>query len=520
VRIHSECFSGDVLGSMRCDCGPQKNHFLKMMGAKDCECAVLVYICGHEGRGNGWDNKAREYALADLHPELNHDEILCSLPGCVSDCRDYSEAAVIVYSLGMRSVCLHTNNPNKVAALERKFDPALLSVEPVPADMTNPYSLKYLLEKVDLLKHDIRLTVPSLELLSLEVRNMLEKIPFQNLSLLTGLKNTAPDDLGLCFDRNVNLLGQLKKRGFQQARVIGARTRFFCESKESHLNREQGIPLAFNHIILIVNIAGQDYLVDVGNGYPYFTPLALPKEVDSSIMCEFPPFRTNGTPSFLKYRVRMISDTPATFVMDHNRPRERADWKVNFTFCPKDSLSDDGVDEIVTAHAKDVNFGHMLHSLRISTWSLCGTTSSVILRDSSACIVQPSGEKKCIEIHTGDELAAFVQQHFGESMCSKLEMAAPALLDNVKMKTPPPLEFVHLLESYVKLTKEGRDVNTDGSSSSSTSDWRLQHEAKKSVGEAMTPVTSFMVETAAAQATPISPTTQLQTSPVGAVNDV
>jgi len=68
VRIHSECFSGDVLGSLRCDCGLQKARFIKMM--ESCERAVLLYICGHEGRGNGWDNKMREYALADEYPSV------------------------------------------------------------------------------------------------------------------------------------------------------------------------------------------------------------------------------------------------------------------------------------------------------------------------------------------------------------------------------------------------------------------------------------------------------------------
>lgn len=342
VRIHSECFSGDVFGSKRCDCGPQKNAFLKLMGESDC--AVMVYISGQEGRGNGWNNKAREYEQADLYPELDHDEILCSLPGCVSDSRDYGDAVVTLSHLGMRSICLHTNNPKKEAALKGVFDPALVSVVPVPADMTNPYSLKYLLEKVDNLGHDKGLVVPSLELLNAEVRRILENTSFQNLSLLVDRKNTATEDVGLCFDRNVSLCSQLEKHGFLQARVVGARTRCFLDSEESRLRRERGTPLGINHVVVLVGLASQDYLVDVGNHFPYFMPLALPGEVGSSNLI--------GTHhSLLRYRVLMITDQPKTFVMQHSHPGERSGWRDNYTFCPEDTLCPDDIANIVTSHA-------------------------------------------------------------------------------------------------------------------------------------------------------------------------
>jgi arylamine N-acetyltransferase len=405
-------------------------------------------MCGHEGRGNGWDAKALEYALADVYPERNHNEILTSLPGCVSDCREYGQAAAILHdSLEIRSVRLHTNNPSKVAALARKFGHARVSAVQVPADMTNPHSLKYLLEKVVLLGHDPQLVgkTPTLELLLVAVRNILEQVPFHNLSLLMGVGSTTSDDLGLCFDRNVHLFRQLEGLGFREARAVGARTRFFSESDENRLKREQDIPIAFNHIILLVKLEGRDYLVDVGNGFPYFMPLAVPTEVGSS--------SSTVTHSFLQYRVRMVSGDPLIFTMEHLRPRQRFDWKDNYTFCPDDALSIDDIAKVVSAHASDAQFGHMLHSLRINRWSLKGI--SVVLRDTEARLVHPNGDDdESIQIQSGQELANFVQAHFGASVRSKLDKAAPILLENVKMKTPPTPSLVNLLESYVSICNE------------------------------------------------------------------
>lgn len=340
---------------------------------------------------------------------------------------------------------LHTNNPSKEAALVEIFGRSRVSVMPVPADIDNTHSFKYLLEKVALLGHDSKLlsnnSANSWELLKAAVRSTLEQIPFQNLSLMIGgIENTKTEELGLCFDRNVHLLEQLKNLGFQSGRVVGARTRFFCETDENCRKIERGVPLAFNHIVLLVTLEDQDYLVDVGNGFPYFTPLAITAVVGTSN-------QSIGNHTFLEYRVRMISSAPMTFSMEHCRPRERTVWKGNYTFCPDDVLSDHDVAQIIHDHANDRSFGHMLHSLRINCWSMNGV--SVMLRDLDACLVHPDGVHEEIKINSADELAGFVKRFFGEGMYSKLNKAAPILLENVKMKETPAPRLVGILLDYI-----------------------------------------------------------------------
>ena len=451
VRIHSECFSGDVLGSKRCDCGCQLASFFEVMGQEGN--GVLVYVSGQEGRGNGWDNKAVEYELADKYPERNHDELLRSIPDCVSDRRDYSQlAATLQGNLGIKSVCLYTNNQKKVAALEAAFSPSRIKIVPVPADMTNPHSRKYLLEKVSLLGHDIRLVggtirerpgiTVSHRLLSIVVCSLFEWIPFENLSLIIGgVKTTLPgESLGLCFDRNVRLLHVLQALGFCNVRAIGARTRVFCEKGENILNCARGIPLPFDHVALLVELDGRNYLVDIGNGVPYFKPLDISRSFDSPSAV--------GKHSVLEYRVRKISTSPDLFAMEHNRPRERLDvWKRNYEFFPSDVLSLRDIDKIVTAHASDPQFGHMLHSLRMNRWSL--HRPSIVLRNTTACVIQPNGEQAQFEIQTGYQLATFVETNFGQGMKAKLDAAAPILLKYVELKEAAVSPFRQLLESYI-----------------------------------------------------------------------
>ena len=146
--------TGDVLGSQRCDCGEQLHRFMDVMACS--ACAVLMYIQGHEGRGNGLGIKLLEYALQDHYPEANHVRLLHEAGG-VTDARSYDACARILHEeLGIRSVVLHSNNPQKHAAVATVFGPERVYIECMPATVT-PDNAKYLAEKIQCLAHDGRL---------------------------------------------------------------------------------------------------------------------------------------------------------------------------------------------------------------------------------------------------------------------------------------------------------------------------------------------------------------------------
>jgi GTP cyclohydrolase II len=120
VRIHSECVTGEALGSLRCDCGAQLNESLRRI--VQAGSGVLIYLRGQEGRGIGLANKIRAYALQDA----DHDTVSAnSALGLPIDARNYGPAVAMLLALGVRRVRLLTNNPKKVSAVEAAAMPRL-----------------------------------------------------------------------------------------------------------------------------------------------------------------------------------------------------------------------------------------------------------------------------------------------------------------------------------------------------------------------------------------------------------
>ena len=145
VRVHSECLTGDALGSMRCDCGDQLATALRRIEAEGT--GVVLYM-RQEGRGIGLANKMRAYALQDQGKDTVEANVLL---GFAPDLRDYGIGAQILADLGLTSIRLLTNNPAKRAGLEGY---GLSIVERLPLEIhSNPYNHHYLEVKKNKMGH-------------------------------------------------------------------------------------------------------------------------------------------------------------------------------------------------------------------------------------------------------------------------------------------------------------------------------------------------------------------------------
>jgi 3,4-dihydroxy 2-butanone 4-phosphate synthase/GTP cyclohydrolase II len=146
VRVHSECLTGDVFGSLRCDCGPQLSAAMSLVA--EANLGVVVYLRGHEGRGIGIGHKVRAYELQEQGVDTVDANVALGLP---VDMREYGIAAQILVDLGITTMRLMTNNPTKRRGLEGY---GLEIVERVPLEIApNEHNVTYLRTKRERMGH-------------------------------------------------------------------------------------------------------------------------------------------------------------------------------------------------------------------------------------------------------------------------------------------------------------------------------------------------------------------------------
>jgi 3,4-dihydroxy 2-butanone 4-phosphate synthase/GTP cyclohydrolase II len=145
VRVHSECLTGDVFGSKRCDCGPQLQEAIRLI--EENGNGYVIYIRDHEGRGIGLAEKIRAYVLQDSGQDTVQANVSIGQP---VDDRTYEDAAEILHRLKITSLTLLTNNPEKVSAIKK----AGIEVTTAPLEVVaNKHNQKYLETKRDKLNH-------------------------------------------------------------------------------------------------------------------------------------------------------------------------------------------------------------------------------------------------------------------------------------------------------------------------------------------------------------------------------
>jgi GTP cyclohydrolase II len=146
VRMHSACLTGDLFGSLKCDCGPQLRYALDRIRASGD--GALLYLLRHEGRGIGLANKIRAYALqATGHDTISANKAI----GMPVDARDFRGAATVLRELGLTSIRLMTNNPKKIEVLQKN---GITVIERIPiGGFVTSQNSQYLADKDTRLGH-------------------------------------------------------------------------------------------------------------------------------------------------------------------------------------------------------------------------------------------------------------------------------------------------------------------------------------------------------------------------------
>jgi 3,4-dihydroxy 2-butanone 4-phosphate synthase/GTP cyclohydrolase II len=148
VRVHSECLTGDIFGSMRCDCGPQLSAAQQKI--VEAGAGVIVYLRGHEGRGIGLAHKLRAYELQDSGSDTVDANVELGLP---VDSREYGVGAQILVDLGVKKMRLMTNNPKKFGGLDG-YDFEIVGREPLLIE-PNSENIAYLRTKRERMGHEL-----------------------------------------------------------------------------------------------------------------------------------------------------------------------------------------------------------------------------------------------------------------------------------------------------------------------------------------------------------------------------
>ena len=253
-------------------------------------------------------------------------------------------------------------------------------------------------------------------------------------------------------DVSVLLARALQAALFPHVRLLGARTRVLRERPANQLLQERGERVPVVHVCIGVKVGcAQDcskgsnsngsscsnsgrieYLVDVGNGRPYFTPLRMPSSSlqhcsSSSSRVEATGCSGGGNSALhvgCEYRVRRNADAPHDVVVEHRRPGRREEWVENYRVDLRHSLSAEEAEAVRQRHRTDPHFGHLLHSLRLNKWAREGC--SIVLEDATLCRLRPDGtEEEGQEICSGDELLEVVRGNFGAAFSRQLIPAAP-----------------------------------------------------------------------------------------------
>jgi GTP cyclohydrolase II/arylamine N-acetyltransferase/glycosyltransferase involved in cell wall biosynthesis len=464
VRVHSECFTGDVVDSCKCDCGLQSRWFRHNI-LKKAKCGVLVHILGHEGRGCGVYSKAKSYAQMAASDTLDHNESLRRL-GVPCDSRLYDAAAQFLRDvLGIRSVRLYSNNPEKGAAMYDAFGGDGVEICAMRSGMRSEHCRQYLEQKVQgghspsLLEDDeggsfaaaalksseireyfrrIHLSkelqkVASgfcdrrgesmtstichddrLELLCAITRGTLAYIPCQNFTMLAGPRAPpSPCQIidamvsgrgGLCIIRTPFLFLLLKQLGYEVGFVCG--TTNLRQSKAGASAMHTNEPMQGDHFGLLVHLGSITYWCDVGNGYPYLEPLQIPSSGNTSKVVHHP---------YRSYRLRVEHQhrdgLELICFVEH---AHTMDFFANYSF-PLKECSYAAFAQMRERHYQDRGYGPFLTSLRFNVWM---ETQGIVIKDQECLVlggeIDGGGEKGCqYKADSPDDLKSFIDSKMG-----------------------------------------------------------------------------------------------------------